>query len=74
MKGVILAGGTGTRLYPLTRLINKHLLPVGKHPMIMYGIDRLRQAGIDELLIVINKHSAGLYTEYLGGERIMGSS
>ncbi|SEB26945.1 MULTISPECIES: sugar phosphate nucleotidyltransferase [unclassified Paenibacillus] len=67
MKGVILAGGTGTRLYPLTRLINKHLIPVGKHPMIMYGIDRLRQAGIEEILIVINKHSAGLYTEYLGG-------
>lgn len=43
MKGVILAGGTGTRLYPLTRLMNKHLLPVGKYPMVCYGIDRLRR-------------------------------
>lgn len=43
MKGVILAGGTGTRLYPLTRLMNKHLLPVGKYPMVCYGIERLRQ-------------------------------
>lgn len=45
MKGVILAGGTGTRLYPLTRLMNKHLLPVGKYPMVCYGIDRLRRGG-----------------------------
>lgn len=45
MKGVILAGGTGTRLYPLTRLMNKHLLPVGKYPMVCYGIERLRQGG-----------------------------
>ena len=72
MKGVILAGGTGTRLYPLTRLINKHLLPVGKHPMIVYGIDRLRQAGIEDILIVMGKHSAGLYTEYLGGGAELG--
>ncbi|MBP2002126.1 glucose-1-phosphate thymidylyltransferase [Paenibacillus shirakamiensis] len=66
MKGVILAGGTGTRLQPLTRLINKHLLQVGKHPMISYAIERLRQAGITDVMIVISKQSAGLYTEYLG--------
>lgn len=66
MKGVILAGGTGTRLYPLTRLINKHLLPVGSHPMVSYGIERLRQAGITEILIVIGKQSAGLYTDFFG--------
>lgn len=66
MKGVILAGGTGTRLYPLTRLINKHLLPVGSHPMVCYGIERLRQAGITDILIVIGKQSAGLYTDFLG--------
>nr|WP_280521424.1 sugar phosphate nucleotidyltransferase [Paenibacillus mangrovi] len=61
-----MAGGTGTRLYPLTRLINKHLLPVGKYPMIVYGIDRLRQAGITDILIIMGKQSAGLYTDFLG--------
>ncbi|MEG6589479.1 sugar phosphate nucleotidyltransferase [Paenibacillus barengoltzii] len=66
MKGVILAGGTGTRLYPLTRLINKHLLPVGNYPMVCYGIERLRQAGITDILIVIGKQSAGLYADFLG--------
>ncbi|RCX19765.1 glucose-1-phosphate thymidylyltransferase [Fontibacillus phaseoli] len=66
MKGVILAGGTGTRLYPLTRLINKHLLPVGNHPMVCYGIERLRQAGITDILMVVGKQSAGLYTNFLG--------
>ncbi|GIO87234.1 glucose-1-phosphate thymidylyltransferase [Paenibacillus faecis] len=66
MKGVILAGGTGTRLYPLTRLINKHLLPVGNHPMVSYGIERLRQAGITDILMVIGKQSGGLYTQYFG--------
>lgn len=66
MKGVILAGGTGTRLYPLTRLINKHLLPVGSYPMVCYGIERLRQAGITDILIVIGKQSAGLYADFLG--------
>lgn len=66
MKGVILAGGTGTRLHPLTRIVNKHLLPVGSYPMISYGIERLRQAGIMDVLLVIGKQSAGLYTNYLG--------
>lgn len=66
MKGVILAGGTGTRLYPLTRLINKHLLPVGNYPMVCYGIERLRQAGITDILMVISKQSAGLYTDFFG--------
>ncbi|WP_019638571.1 sugar phosphate nucleotidyltransferase [Paenibacillus fonticola] len=66
MKGVILAGGTGTRLYPLTRIVNKHLLPVGSYPMISYGIERFRQAGITDILVVIGKQSAGLYTNYLG--------
>lgn len=66
MKGVILAGGTGTRLYPLTRLINKHLLPVGNYPMVCYGIERLRQAGITDILMVISKQSAGLYADFFG--------
>lgn len=66
MKGIILAGGTGTRLYPLTRLMNKHLLPVGSSPMICYGIEKLREAGITDILLVISKQSAGLYTDFLG--------
>lgn len=72
MKGVILAGGTGTRLYPLTKIINKHLLPVGKIPMICHGVEKLRNAGIEEILLVIGKHSAGLYTELLGGGKEWG--
>ncbi|MDP4098482.1 sugar phosphate nucleotidyltransferase [Paenibacillus sp. P96] len=66
MKGVILAGGKGTRLLPLTSIVNKHLLPVGKYPMIMYGIERLRQAGVTEIMLIIGKQSAGLYTDLLG--------
>ncbi|MHA6534639.1 sugar phosphate nucleotidyltransferase [Paenibacillus sp. BAC0078] len=66
MKGVILAGGTGSRLYPLTRLMNKHLLPVGKYPMVCYGIERLRRGGITDILLVISKQSAGQYTDFLG--------
>jgi glucose-1-phosphate thymidylyltransferase len=72
VKGVVLAGGTGTRLYPLTRLINKHLLPVGKYPMILYGLERLRQAGITDILMVIGKQSAGLYTDFLGSGKEFG--
>ncbi|KKO54277.1 sugar phosphate nucleotidyltransferase [Paenibacillus sp. DMB20] len=72
MKGVILAGGTGTRLYPLTKIINKHLLPVGKIPMICHGIEKLRNAGIVDILLVISKQSAGLYTELLGGGKEWG--
>jgi len=67
LKGIVLAGGTGTRLLPLTKLINKHLLPVGKHPMIYYAIAKMRQAGIRDILIVMGKQSAGLYLNYLGG-------
>lgn len=66
MKAVILAGGTGTRLMPLTSLMNKHMLPVGRNPMIYYGINRLRKAGIDQILLVTGRHSAGMFIEYLG--------
>ncbi|AKG36004.1 sugar phosphate nucleotidyltransferase [Paenibacillus durus] len=74
MKGVILAGGTGTRLYPLTRMMNKHLLPVGKYPMICYGVDRLRKAGITDILLVISRQSAGMYTDFLGSGAEFGVS
>jgi len=72
MKGVILAGGTGSRLYPLTKIINKHLLPVGNVPMICHGIEKFREAGIKDVLLVIGKSCAGLYTELLGGGKEWG--
>jgi len=52
MKGVILAGGTGSRLFPLTKVTNKHLLPVGNQPMIFYPVNKMIQAGIKDILIV----------------------
>lgn len=55
MKGIILAGGKGTRLYPLTKVTNKHLLPVGKEPMIFHPIRQLASAGIDQIMIVTTK-------------------
>jgi glucose-1-phosphate thymidylyltransferase len=66
LKGVILAGGNGTRLYPITKVINKSLLPVGRKPMIFYSVLKLKQAGIIDILVVTGKQSAGLYTELLG--------
>lgn len=72
MKGVILAGGTGTRLAPLTKVVNKHLLPAGKYPMIHYAVRKLAQAGIEDILIVLGKQSAGLFLDYLGSGKAWG--
>ncbi|OIJ18534.1 hypothetical protein BKP45_19000 [Anaerobacillus alkalidiazotrophicus] len=55
MKGVILAGGSGTRLKPFTKIINKHLLPVGPFPMIYWSIIKLKEAGIEDILILTNR-------------------
>jgi len=66
MKGIVLAGGTGSRLKPLTNVTNKHLLPVGKYPMIFYPIYRLKQAGITEILIVTGREHMGDVMELLG--------
>lgn len=66
MKGIILAGGTGSRLYPLTKVTNKHLLPVGKYPMIYYPIERLKEAGINDILIVTGKEHMGAVVNLLG--------
>ncbi|WP_308633963.1 sugar phosphate nucleotidyltransferase [Paenibacillus silvisoli] len=66
MKGIILAGGTGSRLRPMTSIVNKHLLPVGNYPMIHYALDKMADAGIHDILLVIGKPSAGLYVDYIG--------
>lgn len=65
MKGVILAGGLGTRLYPLTHATNKHLLPVFDKPMIYYPIQTLLQAGISEILVVVGGPHAGDFIRVL---------
>lgn len=66
MKGIILAGGTGSRLYPLTKVTNKHLLPVGKYPMIFHAICKLKQAGIEDILVVTGKEHMGDVVNLLG--------
>ncbi|KKC48113.1 sugar phosphate nucleotidyltransferase [Paenibacillus sp. D9] len=66
MKGIILAGGTGSRLFPLTKVTNKHLLPVGKYPMIYYSIAKLKEAGIYDILIVTGKEHMGDVVNLLG--------
>jgi len=66
MKGVILAGGTGSRLYPLTKVTNKHLLPVGNQPMIYYPVQKLIQAGITDILIVTGVDHMGDVVQLLG--------
>src|ERR687887_1089998 len=65
MKGVILAGGTGSRLLPLTRVTNKHLLPIYDQPMIYYPIQTLVEAGIEDILIVTGGNSAGDFLRLL---------
>ncbi|WP_018887670.1 sugar phosphate nucleotidyltransferase [Paenibacillus massiliensis] len=72
MKGIILAGGTGTRLFPLTKVTNKHLLPVGKYPMIFHSIYKLRKAGIKDILIVTGKEHMGDVVNLLGSGKEMG--
>ena len=66
MKGVILAGGTGSRLHPLTRITNKHLLPVYDKPMIFYPIETLVAAGIEEVMVVTGGNHAGEFLPLLG--------
>jgi glucose-1-phosphate thymidylyltransferase len=66
MKGVILAGGTGTRLFPLTKVTNKHLLPVGKEPMIFNPVKQLLSAGITDILVITGKEHMGEIVRLLG--------
>jgi glucose-1-phosphate thymidylyltransferase len=72
MKGIILAGGLGTRLYPLTKVTNKHLLPVYDKPMIYYPIQTLINAGIDDILIVTGGNNAGDFLRLLGNGKEFG--
>jgi glucose-1-phosphate thymidylyltransferase len=66
MKGIILAGGTGSRLHPLTKITNKHLLPVYNKPMIYYPLFSLKEAGITDVLIVSGRGHCGNFLELLG--------
>lgn len=74
MKGVILAGGLGTRLAPLTKITNKHLLPVYNKPMILYPLETLRQSGIEEVMVVCGREHAGHFMNFLGSGREYGVS
>jgi len=72
MKGIVLAGGLGTRLYPLTKVTNKHLLPIYHKPMIYYPIEKLVEAGIKDILIVTGGANAGDFLRLLGNGKEFG--
>jgi glucose-1-phosphate thymidylyltransferase len=72
MKGVVLAGGTGSRLSPLTRVTNKHLLPIYDKPMVYYPIQTLVNAGIHEILLVTGGRNAGEFLRLLGNGKDFG--
>ncbi len=72
MKGVVLAGGLGNRLHPLTRITNKHLLPVFNKPMIFYPIQTLVDAGVRDLMIVTGGNNAGDFLRLLGNGKAFG--
>ena len=72
MKGIILAGGLGTRLLPLTKITNKHLLPIYDKPMIYYPVCSLVDAGITDILIVTGGHHAGEFLRLLGDGQMFG--
>ncbi len=72
MKGVVLAGGTGSRLFPLTKVTNKHLLPVGQVPMLWFPVWRLRQAGVEEILVVTGTEHMGAVVSLMGSGRDYG--
>jgi glucose-1-phosphate thymidylyltransferase len=73
MKGVVLAGGTGSRLFPLTKITNKHLLPIYDKPMIYYPIQALVDAGVREILIVTGGRNSGDFLRLLGNGKDFGA-
>ena len=72
LRGIVLAGGTGSRLMPLTKVTNKHLLPVGQKPMIFYPIEKLTAVGIEEILIVTGLEHMGDVVNLLGSGKDFG--
>src|ERR1700712_5458404 len=72
MKGIVLAGGTGSRLFPLTKITNKHLLPIYDRPMIYYPIQILVDAGINEILIVTGGRNSGDFLRLLANGKEFG--
>ncbi|SCY96716.1 glucose-1-phosphate thymidylyltransferase [Paenibacillus polysaccharolyticus] len=74
MKAIILAGGTGSRLFPLTKVTNKHLLPVGKYPMIFHSAYKLKQAGLTDIMVITGKEHMGDVVNLLGSGSDIGVS
>lgn len=72
MKGIVLAGGTGSRLFPLTKVTNKHLLPVGRYPMIFHPIAKLAEAGVQDIMIVTGTEHMGDLVAVLGSGTDLG--
>jgi len=72
LRGIVLAGGTGSRLLPLTKVTNKHLLPVGQKPMIYYPIEKLTSVGVEEILIVTGVEHMGDVVSLLGSGKAFG--
>lgn len=72
LKGIILAGGTGSRLMPLTKVTNKHLLPIGEKPMIFYPIEKLRDVGVEEIMVVTGIEHMGDVVNLLGSGKDFG--
>lgn len=74
MKGIILAGGTGSRLYPITKVTNKHLLPVGRYPMIYHAVHKLKECKIEDIIVVTGKEYMGDVVNFLGSGMEFGVS
>src|ERR1700754_4895922 len=72
MKGIVLAGGTGSRLYPLTKITNKHLLPIYDKPMIFYPIQTLVEAGIKDILLVTGGRNSGDFLRVVANGKEVG--